>query len=168
MYSRRGIGHDPAIGQPDSAARSRRKIEIVGDEDQGGIEIAVQLHHQIDDSAAGGSIQVTGRLIGKEQLGPAAEGPRQCYPLLLSARQLGGIMMPPASQSNPAEQLLRSHCTASVPSKLEGHLDVLLRCDGRNELKGLKLKPDLLAPQPGSLVFGHGPELLAVQINRTG
>jgi hypothetical protein len=63
---------------------------IVGDQDQGSAQLVIQLGHQLDHLGAGCGVEVPGRLVGKEQTGPVAEGPGKGDPLLFSPGELGG------------------------------------------------------------------------------
>src|SRR4051794_3779543 len=118
-----GVGHDPAIGQADRAAGPGREVEIVGYQHQSRVEIAVELYHEIDDRGAGCRVEVAGRLVGKEQLGPAAECTGQRHPLLFTTRELRRVMVSPPGQADPAQELPRSRCGVAFASKLERHLD---------------------------------------------
>src|SRR5688572_20041198 len=64
--SRGGVGHDHAVGQTDGSVGSTGKIEIVRHQHQSGANLEVEIDHELDDGAAGASIQVAGGLISEQ------------------------------------------------------------------------------------------------------
>ena len=58
----------------------------MGHQYQGGTDFAIKVKQQILYSNAIGGIQVTGRLIGKQNFRLADKGPGNGYPLLFTAR----------------------------------------------------------------------------------
>src|SRR4051812_36507956 len=163
--SRRGVGYDFPVSQPDGAVSPGCEIEIVGNQDEGGAEILVQLHHEIDDRGAGAGVQVPRGLVGKKNLGTDAEATCQCHPLLLTARELRRVMVFPARQANPAEKLASSLAGIRGTAKLQGHLHIFLSGKGGKQLKRLEDKTDLLTPEASPLIFIQAAQLLAIEIH---
>ena len=65
---------------------------VVGDQNQRGAVFAVKVKQQIGDLLAGGGVQVTGRLVGKQNGRLTGKGTGNGNPLLFAARQLLRIM----------------------------------------------------------------------------
>lgn len=62
--------------------------------------LAVQSRNQSENSFRRLSVQVSGRLIGEQQLGPGNKRTGERNPLLLAARELSRAMMRALLQSN--------------------------------------------------------------------
>ena len=61
---------------------------VVGDHHDGLAELVDGLAHEVEDLGAGLRVEVAGRLVGEDDVGPAGQGPGHGDPLLLAARQL--------------------------------------------------------------------------------
>src|SRR5438105_13216919 len=55
---RRSLLHEDAVDQMQGAVGSRRKIGIVGDDDQAGTDAAIELEHQIEDLTCRTAIEI--------------------------------------------------------------------------------------------------------------
>ena len=64
---------------------------------------ALQVEEEVDHVAAGLAVQITGRLVGQQQVRLRCEGPRQCDALLLAAGKLAWIMGQPMAQPDPLQ-----------------------------------------------------------------
>ena len=164
--SRRAIRDDPSVCQTYGSPGPGGELQIVGDQDQRGAHIGIETGHELDHRGAGIRIQISSRLIGKQHLGPGAERPCQSYPLLLPSGQLSRLMMFPASQSHSTQKLSRSRGGIGLSPELHRHLDILLRRQCGNQLKGLKDESDLLHPDSGPLVLTHGSQVLSIEVHR--
>jgi hypothetical protein len=76
---------------------------------------AHQQLQQLQDVAAGGRVQVAGRLVGKQDRGIVGEGAGDGNALLLAAGQLRGIVVPAVGQADLLEQLLRPRAVRRSP-----------------------------------------------------
>ena len=94
-----------AVGQADGAPGAGGEVEVVGHQHERRAELAVQLHHEIDDPGAGAGVEIAGGLVGEEHLGPGAEGARERDPLLLAAGELGRIVVAAVAQPDAGQQL---------------------------------------------------------------
>src|SRR3546814_1417844 len=85
---------------------------------------AIQFEHQIDDAAAGGGIEIAGRLIGKQDLRFAAERPRQRDALLFATGQYLWLVIEPRGKTDALERgdrkrsslNSRHSCASLIPS----------------------------------------------------
>ena len=64
---RRHVGDDPPVAQRDRAARVRRDLRLVRDEDDGDAALAVQPHEQCDDVSRRLRVQRPGRFVREDQ-----------------------------------------------------------------------------------------------------
>ena len=64
------------------------QLLVVRDEDERRLAPPLQPEQQIDHMAAGLAVEVAGRLVGENELRPAAQGARDGDALLLAAREL--------------------------------------------------------------------------------
>ena len=150
--------------------RSRRRMRprargqglVVGDEDEGGARLAVELGHELDDAGAGGAVEVARRLVREEHPRLVAERAGEGDPLLLAARELRGVVVAAVAQSHPLQQLVGAEARIEA-AQLEGDLDVLPRGQGGDEVEGLEDEADLLRAQPRPRVLAQRAELDAVE-----
>ena len=77
-------------------------------------------------------------------------------------------MVPPTVQPNPAEQFCSTGGGGSISAELQWYLNVFLSGQGRDQLEGLKDESDLLTADPGSRILVQRPELLTIEVDRTG
>src|SRR4029077_3111305 len=121
----------------------------------------------IDDPGAGRRVEVAGRLVREEDPRPIAERPRECHPLLLTARELRGIVMAALGEPDPREQLVR-HAGRAVAAQLEWDLHVLAGRKRRNQLERLEDEADLRTPEAGERVLVESAEVFSVQPHAPG
>src|SRR5260370_34048811 len=57
---------EDAVDKMQGAVGARRKIGIVGDDDQAGTDAAIELEHQIEDLTGSTAIEIACRLVGED------------------------------------------------------------------------------------------------------
>ena len=67
------LGHPARVHDQDVVGELGHHAEVVGDDDDRGAELLLQVGHQVEDLRLHGDIQGGGRLIGDQQLGVAAQ-----------------------------------------------------------------------------------------------
>ena len=145
--------------------RARREIEVMCDQHQGRLEFLVELLHQFDHTPARLPVQVTGRLIGKQNPRLVGERPCKGHPLLLTTRELSRIVARTVPQSHPFQKRHRprtngvSILARSALSKLHGHHHVLESRQRGEEMEGLEYEPYVVCAKPRSTVFGKSLEI---------
>ncbi len=77
----------------------------MGDHDQAGAPLPVQLQHQLEDTLRIGSVQVARRLVGENDLRFRHQRPGHRSPLPLAAGELVRAMSKPLSQAHALEYL---------------------------------------------------------------
>jgi hypothetical protein len=92
--------------------------------------------------------------------------PRQGNPLLLASRELRRVVMFPSPQAHALQQLGRP-LLGILASQFQRDLDVFLRCEGRDQVKGLEHESHPLAPETCPSILVEGGEILSVQDHAT-
>lgn len=121
----------------------------MGHKEQCGPRLSDQLEHQVKDKIAGALIQVSGRLIRKEQLGAHRKGAANCNPLHLSAGQVFGIAMGVVDQPEPVGQ--KGDVVGVFPPGKTGMKGQVLPNGQRgNQVELLEHQGNRTTPQPGA------------------
>src|SRR5215217_5790120 len=155
---RGGFDHlvdDPAVRQEDDPVGIRRRRRIVRDHDD---RLVVLLHRVAQEGqqlGAGARIEVAGRLVGEDDLGPAHQGPGGGDPLLLSARELAREMIEAIAQADGVDDLVIPVAIHLGPGDVDRQRDVLGGRERRHQVERLEDEADLLAPQQGQLLLGQ-------------
>lgn len=69
----------------DAAGVLAEELAVVGDHQEGGLLLFVQIHQQLHDVVGGVVVQVTGRLVCQDELGMVEECAGDGNPLLLAS-----------------------------------------------------------------------------------
>ena len=138
------IFHDFTIEEIDDALRCRGIALRVGHHHHGGafcVELAEQVHHLFTIAR----IEVTGGLIGKDQLRICHYGTRDGYTLLLSTRQLLWIVPCTVTDIHAFEYLC--HTAFALRCRdievLQWQFDILIDIQLVDEVEGLEHKADV-------------------------
>lgn len=113
----RGAGHDvlglpdlhhlAILHQDDAAAERDGLVEVVGDEDDGLLELALEVAQLRLHVAADQGVEGAEGLVHEQDVGIGGQRPREARPLLHAARQFMGILRLPALQANEFDGLHR-------------------------------------------------------------
>ncbi len=90
---------DAAVDQEDDPVGVGCGTGVVGDHDDGLAQVVDGLAHEVEDLAARRGVEVAGGLVGEDDVGPAGQGPGDGDPLLLTARQLAGLVLEAVAQA---------------------------------------------------------------------
>ena len=117
----------------------------------------VQLVHHRQHVGTGAGVEVTGGLVGQQQVGLGHQRPGHRHPLLLAPRQLGGQVVDPVGQ---AHLLQGGHspllAVATVhPGVDEGQLHVAPGRQPGQEVELLEHEPDAAVAHVGQLLLVH-------------
>jgi hypothetical protein len=162
----RCVGDDCAVAETDDALSTGGEPEIVGHENDRRTRLPVERLEEVDDAASTVSIEIPGRLVGEQDARGVRECPGDRDALLLTAGELAWKVVQPVGEPDAAEQLARARRGTVLAAELERHLHVLRGRERRDELKGLKHKPNFLAAKPCARVLVHGGEVGPVQDHR--
>src|SRR6185312_9701734 len=160
---RRRVRHDAAVAQPNDALGARGERQVVRDEYDRRLRLAVERLEQLDNVRSGLAVEVASRLVGKENARRVGEGARDRDALLLAAGKLGGKVIEPVAQADTAKQLARALAGAGFSAQLERHLHVLERRERGDELKALEDEPDFLPAEARPLILVHRRQVRVVE-----
>ncbi len=131
----------------------------MGDDDEGGAGLLVEVEEQLLDGMGGAFVEVAGGFVGEEQPGGIGEGAGQGDALLLAAGELGGIMVVALAEAHAFEQVEGFGARVAFALQFQGHHHVFEGSEGGQQLKILKDKAYLAVAQGGALVFAQGREV---------
>src|SRR5688572_14224758 len=153
--SRSGIGasvvsrmaHDETVTKLDRSPGAPGNRPLVRDQHEG-VAGAMQVLEQRKDLRAGTAVEVSGRLIGQQQLRAGHERARNGEALALAAGKLGRAMAGAVAEPHPLERFPRTAVPlGSADARIdERHLDVSQRALPRQQGKCLEHEADLAIP----------------------
>ena len=108
----------------------------------------------------GVGVQVAGRLVGEDELGPGDERAGAGDALLLAARQLGGAMVQAVGDAELSHQLREPRLVHRRARQVGRQGDVLRGGQRGDEIERLEHEPDPVAPQLRQLGVPERPDLL--------
>jgi CRP-like cAMP-binding protein len=92
-----------AILQAPDAVHAPGELGIMGDDDEAGADLLVELEHELVDPLGGVAIQVARGLVGENAGGAGDEGPGDGGALALAAGELGGLVPAPVAEAHPLQ-----------------------------------------------------------------
>ena len=95
---------------------------------------------QGEDLLSGDTIQISGRLVGQQHAGVSDKGASDRGSLALSARELIGQVTGPLTEPDVGQRARHARMNVVFPESLqiEGHRDILLARERRQQMIGLK------------------------------
>jgi hypothetical protein len=134
-----------------AAARER---QIVRSDEGGELVLAMEPSDQIENRFRRVPVQITGWLIGQQQLGAGDERAGQRNSLLLSARKLSGAVMSALFQSNLAQPAMRLRLglLPGLPSQKQRHGNIFRSRKLGQQIVELPHEAGLLIAKVGSFV----------------
>src|SRR6267378_1307350 len=91
---------DAAGDEPDLAGAAGGDRVVVGYEHERGARFRVHLEHEVDHARAGRGVEISGGLVGKEELRLRDEGASERHALLLAAGERLGVMPQPFGEAH--------------------------------------------------------------------
>ncbi len=137
----------------------------MGDDDQRGAAFLIQAEQQIGDGGGISGVEISGGLIGKQDGGRGAKGPRQRYALLFATRQLSGKMCETVAETDPRQHGPRSLVSIGLAFQFEWQHDVFERRETADQMKGLEHETDMRTTQFGALIFVQSRERVAEHLD---
>src|SRR5882672_7891150 len=107
----------------------------------------LECKQQLDDGRARGAVEISRRLVGKQDLGFMHNGAGERYALLLAAGELSWIMVEAMGQRDRLQRLRGPREGVGARQKLKRHGDILERRHGRHQMEGLEYDPDMPAAE---------------------
>lgn len=132
---------------------------VVGDHDDGLLQIINGAAHEIENFGAGGGIQISGGLIGKDDFRVGRQRPRHCNTLLLTAGEFAGAMTGAVAQPDAVEHIVEPCLIRITARQIHRQSDVFDRGEGRHEIERLEHEADLVAAKQCEVAFGKCREV---------
>ena len=169
----RAVFHDLAgVHDGHVVAEGGYNAQIMGDQQDGGVEFLLQILHHFQHLSLNGHVQSGGGLIGDEQFGAAGDGDGDHHALLHAAGELMGIIVLTESRdTHQLQDLAHALTQFSLGQLLFVELDdlgdlVAHAVDGVQTGHGiLEHHGSLGAAQLAQILFLHGENGVAVQID---
>src|SRR5438093_13573279 len=170
--SRRVLGRgfdDLAISDVEDAVSDGRNPSVVGDHDDGLLEISVQRLEQIQDFLARLRVEFARGLVREEQGRIVRQGNRDGDPLLLAAAHLVRPMARTVGEADEVEEFLRPSLPGRAVFGGEAHrqLDVFLGGERRDEVEELEDEARLAQSISDELSVAHVDQVGAVHLDPT-
>lgn len=138
------------IGKVDDPVAFLGKVEVVRDDQEAGSFILVHLPHEIEHIIGRLAVEIAGRFVCENEIGPHRQRPRNRHTLLLSAGHVGGHMVAYMGKAHFLKQVSCTFLYSSTPGVAidnHRHHDIFEGREGRNKVVLLKHEPDCMAPQ---------------------
>src|SRR5215468_2147489 len=113
----------------------------------------------INDEAAGGAVEVTGGLVGEQHLRSGDKGARNRHALLLTARQLAGVMSQAVTEADRREGFRCGGKGITVTAELERDRDIFQGRHRRQQVERLEDDTDPSATKPGERILIEASEI---------
>ncbi|GAA5017727.1 hypothetical protein GCM10025734_68890 [Kitasatospora paranensis] len=162
------VGELPGLDDPAAAHQGRGvadrldDVHLVGDQQHGEAELAVEVAQQGQDRPGGLRVEGAGGLVGEQHLGVAGQGAGDADALLLAAGELAGVAAGPVGEADQVEQFggLAAALGAVQADDLQRQFDVLL---GGARGEQVEVLEDHADPAAGLAQFASGAVLAAGQ-----
>src|SRR5438034_7638999 len=161
---------EPAVPHADHTRCLGRDRDVMRDEDHGVALLRGESPQQRHDLLAGRRIEISGRLVGEENMRLVCQRARNRDPLLLTAGELRREVLRPAGKTDRLQQLLHTSLArlSGQPVRRERHLDVLRRGQRRDQVELLEDEADPLQPELGELAVTELRELASFEEHLPG
>ena len=137
-----------AVGDLEDPVATLRQRSVMGDEHQRRAGFELALEQQTGNRFRCFSIEIAGRLVGKEDLRLRGHRTGDRHALLLSTRKLGRIMVKPMAKADRLKLSGGPFKRLVVSGKFQRHGDIFQRRHGRQQVKSLQDDADMAAPRP--------------------
>ena len=141
-----------------------RGLRVVGDDDDGFVELLVQPGQQVHDFPGGLPVQVAGGFVRGDEGGVGDQGPGDGHPLLLAAGELGRVVVLAVAQAHQFQD--QFHVFPALPAgqlgEEQGQFHVLKGREDRDQLVELEDEAHVGGPPIGQLGLGEPGQIDAV------
>src|SRR6266850_1160600 len=135
---------------------------VVSDHDDSLAEILIQLAKHLQDNFRVFRIQISRRLVGKQDFRLVDDRPRDGYALLLAAGKFGRLMVKPPGEAKHLRDDIETVRVKAVAMNELRDGDVALCRKGREQIEALEDEADLVAAQFGARCVTQGRQIIAV------
>ncbi len=164
VRARARVGLDASILEHHHAVGIGRHLRLMRYQDDGQPLFAVEAGDRGHDFGRGLRIDIAGRLVGQQDRRVMDQGASDGDALLLTARQLIGMVLLPGAEAKLFESPSRAVETALHLSGIEEReCDILDRGGAGQQIEALEYEADALAANAGKVGFGQGGGVDAFQ-----
>ena len=141
------VADDSSVGEADDARSMFEQTLVVGGEDKGETEAAVQIAHQVDELCGIAGVEVGGGLIGEHKRRAMHDGTSDGDALAFSAREQVGPLLRAGGEADVGEGFGDTSTAFAGIEALDekGILDVFGGREDRNQIEGLEDEADSFA-----------------------
>src|SRR5882724_3410360 len=132
------VGDHPSVTERDEPIGVSGERGIMGDEDEGAAQRAVETQDQLDDLLAGGGVEIAGGLVGQEHGRPARHRARDGYALLLAPRELHRVALGTVAEADLTQEGAGELERIRLTRQLQRHCHVFQRGESGNEVERLE------------------------------
>src|SRR5882672_7251974 len=162
----RGERGEPSVPQRQAPRGPTGEIGVVRRDDHGRAVLCGEPGEEVDDLAAGSSVEVPGRLVREHDSRLHGERTGDRDALLLAAGQVPRQVVRSAGEADLVEELQRPFATAAHRGEL--HLDVLDGCQRRDQVELLEDEPEGAQAQLGQLPVAQRGEIAVFEDDVAG
>ena len=95
---------DKSVADADDAVGMGGDRRVVRDQDDRQAILAVEVAEEVEDLLAGLGVEVAGGFIGDQERAPVDQRPGDRDPLLLPAREPGGLVVEAVAEADPGQE----------------------------------------------------------------
>ena len=136
---------DAAVGEEHDAVRVRGRDRVVRHHHDRLAELLHRALHEPEDLGARPGVEVAGRLVGEDDLGPAHERARDRDALLLTAGQLRRPVREAIAQADGVDDAVEPRLVGLAARERHRQRDVLERGERRDQVVRLEDEADAVA-----------------------
>ena len=153
------LADEAAVGEEDDTVGVAGRHGVVGHHHDRLAELTHGHAHEREDLGAGPAVEVAGRFVGEDDLGPTGQGTGHGDPLLLPTGELARAMAEAALQADRLDHEAEPFLVRLPAGQRHRELDVLDGREGRDEVEGLEDEPDTVAAQRGERLVAQAGEV---------
>jgi hypothetical protein len=135
----------------------------MGNQQQGAADPVTQTEQQLNDALPAVCVQISGRLVGEQDVRVTGEGACQGYTLLFAAGQLTRLVRKALPKPDLTQQQLSLRSRTAFASDLQWQSHILQGAHPRQELEGLEHETDATGAQRGTRVLVQFTEVASEQ-----
>ena len=156
-----GVADDASVGEADDARGVFQQALVVGGEDEGEAEAAVEVAHQVDELGGVARVEVGGGLVGEHQGGTMDDGAGDGYALAFAAGEQVGPMAGAGGKADICEGFGNALAALARADALDEQriLDVFAGREDGDQVEGLKDEADLFAAEESEVCEGLSREV---------
>jgi hypothetical protein len=165
------VGHlvdDAPVRQENDPVGVAGRARVVGDDDDGLTEPADRVAQDPQHLAARAGVEVAGRLVGEDDVGPAGQRAGARHPLLLAAGHLGRAVAEPIADTERLDHRVEPGLIGFLAGDIHRQGDVLQRRQRRHQVERLEDEPDPVPAQLRHLLVRQRRQLDVGDAHRTG